>query len=89
MEYRLLLALGKEYPYPTLMIHSRVTSKSQVTVPRSVRAALGVAPGDRLQWQLEGKRVVVTRAASVADPLDPFATFTEWSDVLDSAYDDL
>jgi antitoxin PrlF len=70
------------------MIHSRVTSKSQVTVPRSVRTALGVAPGDRLQWQLEGERVVVTRA-SVTDSIDPFATFTEWSDELDSAYDDL
>ncbi len=71
------------------MIHSRVTSKSQVTVPRSVRTALGVSPGDRLQWQLEGDHVVVTRAASASDPLDPFATFTEWSDELDSVYDDL
>jgi antitoxin PrlF len=71
------------------MIHSRVTSKSQVTVPRSVRAALGLAPGDRLEWRLEGDRVVVTRAAIVADPIDPFATFTEWSDDLDSVYDDL
>nr|WP_295372159.1 type II toxin-antitoxin system PrlF family antitoxin [uncultured Sphingosinicella sp.] len=71
------------------MIHSRVTSKSQVTVPRSVRAALGVAPGDQLVWHLEGGQVVVTRAIEGSDTIDPFATFSEWSDELDSAYDDL
>jgi antitoxin PrlF len=71
------------------MIHSRITSKSQVTVPRSVRAALGLSPGDQLSWQLEQDRVIVTRAAFPADPIDELATFTEWGDELDSAYDDL
>ena len=71
------------------MIHSRITSKSQVTVPRSVRAALGVAPGDQLAWRLEDGHVVVTRAVASADAVDGLATFAEWSDELDSAYDHL
>jgi AbrB family looped-hinge helix DNA binding protein len=71
------------------MIQSRITSKSQVTVPQSVRAALGLAPGDHLQWRLEDDRVVVTRAAQAPDAVDGLAAFTEWSDDLDSAYDNL
>lgn len=70
------------------MIQSRITSKSQVTVPRSVRAALGLAPGDQLTWRLEDGHVVVTRAPGW-DAVDGLATFTEWGDELDSAYDHL
>ncbi|UAK24240.1 AbrB/MazE/SpoVT family DNA-binding domain-containing protein [Sphingomonas nostoxanthinifaciens] len=73
------------------MIHSRLSSKAQTTIPRAVRAALGVKEGDRLAYQIDGDRVIVTRAAPVsADPFDnPFAMFTEWADELDSVYDDL
>jgi len=71
------------------MIHSRITSKSQVTVPRSIRAALGLGPGDRLVWRLEEGRAVVTRASAGADAMDGLATFIEWGDELDSGYDDL
>jgi antitoxin PrlF len=71
------------------MIQSRITSKSQVTVPRSVRAALGLAPGDQLAWRLEDGHVVVTRALAGSEAIDGLATFSEWGDELDSAYDDL
>lgn len=40
-----------------------LTSKSQITVPKAVREALGVGPGDRIQfvpaWQ--GYRLVVVK----------------------------
>lgn len=68
------------------MIESRITSKSQTTVPRAVRAALRLAAGDALAWKIEGNRVVVSLAR--AEPAD-FSTFAEWSDPLDSVYDDL
>lgn len=58
------------------MIHSRVTSKAQTTIPRSVRAALGLKQGDRVAYQIDGERVILTRA-DAAD--DPFATFSEWA----------
>jgi antitoxin PrlF len=72
------------------MIHSRVTSKAQVTVPREIRSTLGLEPGDELVWTVEGGRVIVSRVSRSQDPFtNPFAMFTEWADELDSAYDDL
>ncbi len=61
------------------MIHSRITAKAQTTVPLPVRRALGLEPGDDLVWDIEGGRVVLTRAAQGTDPfVNNFATFTEW-----------
>ena len=72
------------------MIESRITSKGQTTVPRAVRAALGLREGERLAYEIDGDRVVLSRAKPSADPFDnPFALFTEWADQFDSAYDDL
>ena len=58
------------------MIVSRITSKAQTTIPRAIRAALGLREGDRLAYEIEGGRVILTRAGS---PDDPFASFTEWN----------
>lgn len=72
------------------MIHSRITSKAQTTIPRAIRDALGVAPGDSISYEIDGDRVVVRRMADAVDPFDnPFAMFTEWADPLDSVYDNL
>ena len=73
------------------MILGRITAKAQTTVPRAVRLALGVAPGDDLVWEINGDRVVVSRArVDAEDMLTPdFSLFTEWADELDSVYDNL
>jgi antitoxin PrlF len=68
------------------MIQSRITSKAQTTVPRAVRTALRLGAGDALAWVIEGDRVTVSLVR--AEPAD-FASFGEWSDPLDSVYDDL
>ena len=34
----------------SLMVESAVTSKGQTTLPKAVREALGVAPGDRVRY---------------------------------------
>ncbi|WP_374944859.1 type II toxin-antitoxin system PrlF family antitoxin [Sphingomonas sp.] len=75
------------------MIHSRITSKSQTTVPLAVRRALGVKPGDTLSYAIENGRVLLTRADATV-PADPFianfSTFTEWATEADEkAYADL
>jgi antitoxin PrlF len=68
------------------MIQSRITSKAQTTVPRAIRQALGVGPGDRLVWESENGRATVKRLVLV-DTREPFvnnfSTFTEWADDLD------
>jgi AbrB family looped-hinge helix DNA binding protein len=39
---------------------STVTSKGQTTVPKEVRDALDLEPGDKLTWEVNGGRVAVT-----------------------------
>lgn len=73
------------------MIHSRITAKSQTTIPRAVRSALGVGPGDELSYEIDGDQVTVRRVDVDGDGLgNPFALFTEWADDLDAeAFKDL
>ncbi len=40
---------------------ARVTSKGQVTVPKSVRDALGIHEGDEIVFRVEGNRAVLAR----------------------------
>lgn len=40
-------------------VAARVTSKGQVTVPKAVREALGIKPGDQVVFRVEGKRAVL------------------------------
>ena len=42
---------------------SRVTAQGQISVPAEIRKRLGVGPGSVLEWDVEGDRVVVRRAA--------------------------
>lgn len=75
-----------------MMIHSRITSKAQTTVPAAVRRALGADAGDELAWELDGNTVTVRRVVTHDSdgPLNPFAVFTEWASEADCrAYDDL
>lgn len=44
------------------MIKSVITAKSQTTLPAGVRQALGVGPGDRLAYVIEGDRAVIMKA---------------------------
>lgn len=42
--------------------HTKLTSQGQVSVPASVRRALGLTPGSALEWVEEHGRIVVKRA---------------------------
>jgi antitoxin PrlF len=41
-----------------------VTDKGQVTIPKAIRDAAGVAPGSEVAFSLEGSRIVITPLAS-------------------------
>ncbi len=65
------------------MIASKLTSKSQTTIPRAVRAALGVREGDVLAYEISGGRAVITKASRPFAREDPFAAFEEWNSEAD------
>jgi len=39
---------------------STITSKGQTTVPKEIREALDLEPGDKLTWTISGGRVAIT-----------------------------
>jgi len=41
------------------MPHSTVTSKGQTTIPKKIRKALRIKPGDKLEYVVEGDHVTV------------------------------
>ena len=47
-----------------------------------VRTALGLRDGDELVYQIDGDRVILTKATIVALD-DPFALFEEWDSEAD------
>jgi len=84
------IAWRKEIPYIAAMIQSRISSKAQTTIPRAVRAALGIGPGDDLVWEIDGDSVIVTRAGAPDMFIGNFSTFTEWDTEADrKAFADL
>ena len=63
------------------MITSKLTSKAQTTIPRAVRIALGVKPGDEIAYAVSHGHVLLTKATKSrrgAAFEDPFAAFREW-----------
>lgn len=70
--------------------YSRVSVKSQTVVPRKVREALAIKPGDTLRYRLTDRGVLIDKAPERAGTDDPFASFSEWAGAADDeAYDDL
>lgn len=50
-----------------------VTSKGQVTIPKSVRDLLGIAPGTRVEFKRAGDGSVVLTRADDKRPISRFA----------------
>lgn len=66
------------------MIVSKLTSKSQTTIPQPVRTALRLEPGDELLYQIDEGRVILSKAGTGCETDDPFRTFREWSSEADT-----
>jgi antitoxin PrlF len=70
-------------------VFSKITSKSQTVIPREVRDALRLKPGDRLRYAITNKGILIDRAETALED-DPFAVFTEWNSEADEkAYGNL
>lgn len=66
------------------MIVGKITAKAQTTIPRAVRRALGLHPGDDIEWEIEGDRAVICRVRRSPDSfIGNFSTFTEWASEAD------
>jgi len=46
---------------------AKITSKSQITLPKEVRALLGVEPGCVVVFEQEGNRIVVKPAKTLSE----------------------
>jgi antitoxin PrlF len=73
-------------------VFGKLTSKAQTTLPKEVREALGVKPGDMLVYRIAKGKVTLSRA----EPLDRAylkaveSTLSEWASPEDAAaYDKL
>lgn len=54
---------------PSIHEQATLTSKGQITLPKAIRQALGVATGGKVVFELRGGEVIVTRAdAEHEDP---------------------
>ena len=57
--------------------------KGETIIPKAVRQALDVGPGDRIAYAVHRGHVVLSAAKKA--PPDPFATFEKWSSEADMA----
>ena len=66
---------------------ARITSKGQVTIPKDVRDALGLAEGDELLFRVERARAVIAKTPDFLElagsvPVPAAKRGTAWDDVL-------
>lgn len=66
------------------MIKGKVSTDGRTTIPKLVRAALNLSPGDELTYYIEANVVIITKLGA-PEPLDPFIMFTEWDGDADRA----
>lgn len=70
-------------------ITSRLSSRSQTVIPKSIRERLNIGPGDLIAFEERAGEIVIRPVRGPARD-DPFATFVEWSSEADEeAYADL
>ena len=48
-------------------VAARVTSKGQVTIPKEIREALGIAKGDQVVFRVEQHRAILARTPHLLD----------------------
>jgi len=64
---------------------SKISSKGQVTIPKAVRQALGVKPGDLISFVVQKNVVSLKAVRSLAEAVDESlaGTLSEWDSIQD------
>ena len=58
--------------------------KAQTVVPKAVREALDIGPGDQIGYTIHDGRVLLTAVKKPLPQEDPFACFDEWASDADT-----
>ncbi len=67
-------------------VPAKVTSKGQITLPKSVREALGLKAGDRVLFRVHPKRAILAKVPDFLSlagtvPIPPSKRGVDWSEV--------
>lgn len=70
---------------------ARMSSKGQITVPRSVRVALGLKEGDNVVFRVDGQRATLARTPDFLDlagsvPVPAELRGRPWSEIIEMAH---
>jgi antitoxin PrlF len=67
-------------------VTAQLSSKGQLTVPKAVRDALGLAEGDQVVFRVQGQRALLARTPNLLDlagsvPVPAEKRGTQWQEV--------
>jgi antitoxin PrlF len=67
-------------------VTAQLSSKGQLTVPKAVRDALGLAEGDQVVFRVQGRRALLARTPNLLDlagsvPVPAEKRSTQWQEV--------
>ena len=70
---------------------AKVTSKGQITLPKAVREALGVEPGDRVLFRVVDGHALVARTPDLLElagsiPVPPSLRGLSWEEIRERAH---
>jgi AbrB family looped-hinge helix DNA binding protein len=65
-------------------ITSRLDARARTVLPKAVRDALGLGPGDQIGYAIRDGRVILTAMKKPPSQEDPFACFDEWASGADT-----
>ena len=77
-------------PAGYVSLPSAVTSKGQATIPAEIRREIGLEPGDKVVFSLEGGRVLLDKVHPVDETWNAGQTamLGEWNDSEQDVYND-